>query len=330
MVAAAHRSLLVSIAKKVADYRQHEFAPPTMNAAHVGRWVDQFDPAVHGPLLTELDAVLGNTYVSRADVLKFLGALCRNTKLAGTNPAAFWPKVNFLDVQKGGQSQTEMLALFGECLDAAYGINIAQCGSKDGPYVYLDDVMFSGNRVLNDLRSFAVMAPASVKLHVIVIAYHSSGQWYASDRLEKAFQDAGKKLDLAFWRAAEFENRKDNQDCDVLRPTHLPSDKAMQAYVASMGKYSPLLRSGTHLGSRGTFATVAGRELLEQEFLKAGLRIRGMCGNLKANHRPLGYTPLIGLGFGSTIVTFRNCPNSCPLALWVGDPWYPLFPRKNN
>lgn len=30
------------------------------------------------------------------------------------------------------------------------------------------------------------------------------------------------------------------------------------------------------------------------------------------------------------MVTFRNCPNNCPLAFWVGDPWYPLFPRLNN
>jgi hypothetical protein len=36
------------------------------------------------------------------------------------------------------------------------------------------------------------------------------------------------------------------------------------------------------------------------------------------------------LGFGSLIVTFRNCPNNTPLALWAGDPWYPLFPRITN
>ncbi len=36
------------------------------------------------------------------------------------------------------------------------------------------------------------------------------------------------------------------------------------------------------------------------------------------------------LGFGSLVVTFRNCPNNAPLALWVGDPWYPLFPRTTN
>ena len=39
---------------------------------------------------------------------------------------------------------------------------------------------------------------------------------------------------------------------------------------------------------------------------------------------------LESLGFGSLVVTFRNCPNNAPLALWAGDPWYPLFPRRTN
>jgi hypothetical protein len=58
--------------------------------------------------------------------------------------------------------------------------------------------------------------------------------------------------------------------------------------------------------------------------------VRNMCPLLKDFHRPLGLVPLQTLGFGSTIVTFRNCPNNCPLVLWAGHPWYPLFPRKNN
>ena len=53
--------------------------------------------------------------------------------------------------------------------------------------------------------------------------------------------------------------------------------------------------------------------------------------------KPLGYS-LFDPGFGSMFVTYRNCPNNCPLALWYGNPeypsnhpfsrWYPLFPRK--
>jgi hypothetical protein len=75
--------------------------------------------------------------------------------------------------------------------------------------------------------------------------------------------------------------------------------------------------------------------VLEREFLIAGTQIRSQ-GNVSAVNRPLGHG-YYGLGFGSTLVTYRNCPNNCPLALWWGDPtatsgalkWYPLLPRKN-
>jgi len=69
-----------------------------------------------------------------------------------------------------------------------------------------------------------------------------------------------------------------------------------------------------------------------------GVKILDMCASPDKDLHPLGYSKLVGLGFGSMIVTFRNCPNNCPLALWWGDPnakassplsrWYPLFWRK--
>ncbi|MCZ2075826.1 MAG: hypothetical protein LC130_12610 [Bryobacterales bacterium] len=49
-----------------------------------------------------------------------------------------------------------------------------------------------------------------------------------------------------------------------------------------------------------------------------------------SNARPLGYAALKTLGFGATVVTYRNYPNNCPLGLWAGSPWYPLFRRKTN
>jgi hypothetical protein len=94
--------------------------------------------------------------------------------------------------------------------------------------------------------------------------------------------------------------------------------------------HQPRFRKAGRVGGQAIFSDDAGRQLLEQEFLKAGARIRMMCPNLNVNQRPLGNTLLDTLGFGSMIVTFRNCPNNAPLALWVGHPWYPLFPRATN
>ena len=84
------------------------------------------------------------------------------------------------------------------------------------------------------------------------------------------------------------------------------------------------------MGNSRIFSSEAGRDLLEQQLLQAGLQIKEERLYFKENYRPLGYTVLKTLGFGALLVTFRNCPNNCPLAFWADDPWYPLFPRKIN
>ena len=88
-----------------------------------------------------------------------------------------------------------------------------------------------------------------------------------------------------------------------------------------------LNRRGFLAGSAG-FA-VAGLSLPDT-LLASGLHIRSICPYLNVYQRPLGNMVLETFGFGALVVTFRNCPNNAPLALWAGDPWYPLFPRKTN
>ena len=135
---------------------------------------------------------------------------------------------------------------------------------------------------------------------------------------------------MKWWHAVHLEDRKIATDTsDVLRPTAIPDDEIVLAYVAGMA-YQPHLRKGESVGAGGIFSSGASRHMLEQEFLKAGAKIRSMCPNLGITQRPLGHMTLETLGFGSTIVTFRNCPNNAPLALWAGDPWFPLFPRSTN
>src|SRR5262249_25439460 len=79
------------------------------------------------------------------------------------------------------------------------------------------------------------------------------------------------------------------------------------------------------------FSSEQGRQVLEQAFLRAGARIKyDLCPRLSEHQWPLGYDALCSPGFGSLLVTHRNCPNNCPLALWAGSPWFPLFPRRIN
>jgi hypothetical protein len=322
-------ALLASIAATITDYRQGEI--PTLDADHVDRWISQFDRPVQEPMLVELDHVLKKTYVTKAQVEKFMAALLTASKLAGENPCEFWQKANFLNIQGAGNSQREMLELFEVVLRRTCGVTLNDCGSNDGPYIYLDDAIFTGGRIRNDLLGWIQSsAPSAAKVHVVVIAFHRGGQWFAKTAIGKGAKAAGKTIDISWWRVFEIEDRKAYiAESDVLRPSSVPDDAATQEYAQSLS-HAPVLRPGNSLGGNGFFASAAGRHLLEHELLKAGVYIRSVCPYLNVYQRPLGNMVLETLGFGALVVTFRNCPNNCPLAFWAGDPWYPLFPRKTN
>ena len=111
------RELLSSIAKTIQNYRDGILPRPI--ADHVERWIQQFNDDVQIPILNELDHVLKRTYFSKQRVLDFLRKLIYAKNIAGDNPKEFWRSANFLDIQGGGNSQRDMLALFSKCLGAS-------------------------------------------------------------------------------------------------------------------------------------------------------------------------------------------------------------------
>jgi hypothetical protein len=259
-----------------------------------------------------------------------------NKKLAGDNPAAYWSSINFLNIQQNGQSQKEMLRIFSLCVEGEFGFNLDDCGKADGDFIYLDDVMFSGNRVGNDLEQWILnAAPREAQVHVIVAALHSGGQYFVDKKLNYVVKMSGKKIDLKYWRALEIENRKMYKNrSGVLWPTAAPNTPEVQAYMALPSRF-PLEPRQPQAAAIEPFSSEAGRQVLESEFFIAGAKIRAMSENPKPSMRPLGFSPF-GVGFGSMIATYRNCPNNCPLAIWWGDPeatsgalhWYPLLQRE--
>jgi hypothetical protein len=323
------RSLLESIATTIADYRAGEIDPPTPE--HVEVWIEQFGTDVQVPMLAELDHVFKRTYISKTTVEKFLASLVTNEKIVGNDPRCFWEGVGFLDIQGGGNSQKEMLGMFGTVLQNNCGLAIDHCGDNPETHVYLDDAIFTGNRIRNDLSSWIRSdVPQKAKVHVVTIALHRGGQYYAKNKIQEAARAAGKEVAINWWRCIEIEDRKACiNSSDVLRPTILPDDELTEEYVDGL-EHKPVLRKPGNVGVNNFFSSEEGRHLLEQELLKAGVKIRSMCPYLNIYQRPLGNMVLETLGFGSMLVTFRNCPNNCPLAFWVRDPWYPLFPRKTN
>jgi len=328
------RQQLQAIAETVADYREGDVPRRTPN--EIERWVSQFPEDVQPSILAELGHLLSNTYISREDMTTFLRELATHNKFCDGNPRAFWTRANFLDIQRGGNSQRELLAMFGELLSHELGLDLADCGSSDGPFIYLDDGVFGGGRIHQDLSAWVEKtAPEECEVRIVVAVVHTGGRYYVDKKILELNAKTKKNITLSWWRSHTFENRRyyKNQS-DVLWPTAVPAGPLAGAYVRYITEEDPTyrveLRAPGSVGTLKFFSSDDARALLEQQFLIAGLDIRDRCRNLPETARPLGATPLKTFGFGATVVTFRNCPNNCPLALWVGDPWYPLFPRSTN
>ncbi|MGY2958182.1 hypothetical protein ACVWWT_003415 [Pseudomonas sp. TE6349] len=326
--------LLVSVADEIKTYRKGDLPEPTPE--HVDRWLSQFTPAQQLPFLREFDHVIRHTFITRKNIKDFVRQLVTNEDLAGKKPTAYWSSANFLDIQQNGQSQKEMLKLFSRCLEDECGLDLDDCGDDSGDFIYLDDVLFSGNRVGNDLEPWITNdAPQSAKIHVIVAACHTLGNYLVERRLKGVIEKSGKKIKILFWRSLTIENQKAHKNIsEVLWPTAIPNVAEVQAYMALPSKY-PFEPRHPSTKPIKPFLSEAGRQILESEFLIAGAKIRAKSENPKQSIRPLGFSAF-GLGFGSMIATYRNCPNNCPLAMWWGDPeatsgalhWYPLLQRE--
>jgi hypothetical protein len=327
------QSLLESIATTIKTYRKGELPEPT--AQHVDRWVSQFTPINQLAFLREFDHVMKSQFITKKLVKDFLRNLITNEKLSGTDPKSYWLKANVLDIQKDGQSQSAMVEIFDKLLQEELGISLAECGQESSNFIYLDDVIFSGGRVGADLGAWIKeKAPAKAVVQVIVIAWHTLGRFHLGKNLAIAVAESKKSINFAYWRLAEIENRKSYKgSSEVLWPTEAPSVRVVNDYLALPHKFP--FDPRTPGAAMAPFSSEAGRQILEREFVIAGAQIRSQ-GQVADVNRPLGHG-FFGLGFGATVVTYRNCPNNCPLALWWGNPdevsgalkWYPLLARKN-
>jgi hypothetical protein len=327
-------NLLSSVADTIKTYRSQDLPTPTVQ--HVDRWLNQFTPARQLDFIREFDHVIKQTYLREEFVASFLGGLLTNKELAGVDPKKYWRQAHLLNIQEDGDSQRDMLKLFDGQLRAKFGIPLSACGVPGGEFLYVDDVVFTGGRISTDLGKWIKeKAPKTAALHVIVVARHTLGQYFLEKNLREAVTESGKSITIRYW-CTKFivENRRARKNnSGVLWPTTVPAMADVQKYVEGEGKFPFEPRAPG--GALGCFSSEAGRSILEQEFLIAGVKIRALSQNPKSVNRPLGHSNF-GIGFGSTIVSYRNCPNNCPLALWWGDPtvtsgpfhWYPLVQRN--
>lgn len=334
-MALSRKDNLESLSKIISDYRQGEVNPRTPEL--IDAWLEQFPNSLQEPILEALTEILPKTYISRDVFKEFLEALAINKKISpGTPSEDYWKQVNLLSIQQGGNSQTDILSIFDEVLQETHGFSLTDTGSEEGDYIYLDDCVGTGSRVRSDICSWLETdTPNKMKLHIITPILYQ-GSWWIDRKIEETAKANKKTLTIKKWRLDDFEmeNRRGYRNTsDVLWPTEIPDISAVQAYAKWLeGKGYPVtLRQQLEKFTSKIFKNEEQRNLLEQAFLTRGCQIRQECTSLPDHARPLGYHNLDCFGFGSMFITYRNCPNNCPLALWVQQAEYPaLFPRKTN
>lgn len=333
--------LVESLADTISDYRPNEIKKPMVE--HVTQWISQFEKDAQIPILQELSYVLRRTYYSKERILNVLTSFLGSPELVGDLPKTFWESANFLRLQIPGQSQCDLLDLFDRVLQETYSIKLSSCGSKSGPYIYLDDFLLTGQSIADHVGSWIRGgAPSRATLYILLLALHKYGWSCIKKRIEDAIRATKKQITIYWVSDLEFENRPEFLNVsDVLRPASLPDLKLVQDYYMRIQREShpPTLRRFANIDVKRSFGSKEGRDILERHLLIAGLKIRSLFKHPPPHLRPLGLAPQ-SFGFGALTVTYRNCPNHCPVALWWGDvtgesdylwnQWYPLLPRSRE
>ncbi len=333
--------LLKSIASIIQDYRSGEIERIT--PSHIDKWVKQFRAEDQIIILQEMNHLLKlkHFYLSNDSVKKYVQRFLSNQELFGLNPKTSLMSTNFLHIQKEGKSQTEIIKVIDEVLFNNYNLRISQCGGSD-IYAYVDDGLFSGNRLCDDIIPWLEnTAPNNCKIIIYHIVRYNQGYNYA---MKKILPVARKKnIKGKGFTNIPLDNEREREST-IIWPQRVIGDLSIDKYCVWLEKKCnekglsvPLFRNKGTPPKETLFSSSQNRDIVERAFLEVGAKLVITAKDPNRYVRPLGFDKLLSLGFGALFVTYRNISNNCPLALWYGDPesairqlrsWYPLFPRK--
>jgi hypothetical protein len=294
-------------------------------AQRVERWFELFPQGTRQQVSDELAHVLGTAFLTRDESRALARQWLVTPSESSRGLLKDWSESTFLRVQSGGGSQADVLQILSEEAKAS-GVEDPTIAAGTKVHVYVDDVSVQGMRILNDLTPWIEgAAPAQAELLVLLQRRWGHREGWVTRELKGRAQRCGKTLRVTWSCSLDFGQ------FDCYFPRMLPDDPRMDDYVA---RVSPKIDRRSANGSGRYFSTESARTHLEQALLLAGIDVLSENGYLSAKKhmRPLGNTvlPWLGLGIGVPIVTWRNCPNSAPLALWAEGGVPPLFPRDAN
>lgn len=331
------QELLESISSMIIDYADGEFGKLDEN--HVLRWVNQFQEEDRQIVLEETNRLLKKTYITKESFEKFISNLIVSEKFSSSNQSEFWSQISLCDIQINGNSQKELNSLVKKNVLEQFGFE-PKINAISQHYIYLDDFVFSGNRIVSDLRTWITCnAPQKCHVSVVLMGWYQGGIWYVQNKLKEIAKQSNKDISFKYWSIEELrlENRLRYKNTSNV---FWPEESVMGipeavSYIDGQDR-TPTFREPT-LEKNKVFSKTR-RSQYELAMVKAGLQILGYCQEPNQVVKPLGYHRFDGFGFGSTVFSFRNCPNNNPLAFWWGDPtyptahpfgkWYPLMQRK--
>jgi hypothetical protein len=327
-------SVINSIVSRVSDYRVGDI--DAFDYDHVERWIEQFADICDGSeqliILQEIDRMLQKYYVSSKEAKAFIELVLETKELTG-GFVENHREIEFLDIQRNGKSQKELLSLLDEVMEEKYNISRDDCNLTPKKYIYFDDCMFSGNTLIYDIKDWIEDAVPNSELHFVFFGLYVKGLRYSNKKIKEWADE--KNIKLTYWKIHEFGA---DQHC---KPFVVTGDRLIDEYVATIDeRYQGGLFRTSKINKEGLFSSENARNVVEKAFLRKGSYIITLPRNQKREMRPMGYDKLQTLGFGAMFVTYRNISNNCPLVLWWGDPsyddthplgnWYPLFLRKAN
>lgn len=320
----------------ISDYRNSDNIYLDIN--HIKRWLSQFDINVRLPIIRELSHIIENCYFSRDRVRNILNNIIFSKQLCGDDINSFWENITILNIQQAGSSQKDIIDELSTLLKLQLNINNIKINTSNSCLLYIDDFLYHGNRIYRDIQSLLPALNDGTFIHIVVIGAYKYGLYKTENRLNDLISSSNKNIKFRIWKCIELENRQNNLgQCDVYYPSSLPNHNIIN-YILSTDKF-PFNPRQQNVYRGRIFNNETDRQIIEEQFLLAGCNIISSYTTPSSSMRPLGISGY-GLGFGTPIVTYRNCPNNSPLALWWGNypydennpfnQFYPLFPRKTN
>jgi hypothetical protein len=341
---------LRKLAKQLSEILQ-DYAVAPVTCDTVVEWIQQFGSEDRVPILNELVHVLRKTYISRERAKNTLSTFLDQmiAQSYGGDARRFAAETSFLSIQEPDESQCDLLKLADEILQERHNLTITAFGQgKVRRFIYLDDSIFTGNKLRYDLVAppndrasgkrgwLSDQAPNGSILHIFVLIAHSAGLAYARRHIEEAANQRDVRVRFDQCLLVNNARKQGVHQHECLWPSSHYDNQRLRRYIKEL---CPEISEGT--GGRMIlrpadtprreqfFSSAEARERLEKAFVLRGLEL--MERSSIPSLRPLGFEKLISLGFGTLAIPYRNCPNNAPLVLWWrSGGWKPLLQRRDH